>query len=153
MIQDTTLSYLAGFVDGDGSIGVCLEPKTRGRWGATPFLSISNVNPTVPHLCRLLFGGKCYLRVPKEPSRKPIWKWDARGTRAYQVVAQLYPYLSQKRPQAENLLDFWEYWQRRLKYWRKIPLAFRVLYNRERDEVLGYLARSKDLNQRGIRHN
>ena len=151
MIQDTTLAYLAGFVDGDGSIRVNPKRTRPESMSATCSISVSNTHPQIPHLLKLLFGGNLCLTQYKTPNSKPVWRWRLFGVQAANMVRLIYPYLVRKRLQAENLLDFEDYRQRLHQERMTKPPGQQGYTREQRYSFLNYATRSKELNAFGRR--
>ena len=93
------MAYVAGFIDGEGNIGVSYFKST-----GTYYLHI-----TVPQTHRkplevLLetFGGNIWNRpIPKNPKHKQQWYWRVTRKLAASVLNELLPYLVLKKEQAE----------------------------------------------------
>jgi len=86
--------WLAGFVDGEGSIGVTSGP---GRLR----LRISNTNEIVLRYIQYLVGG--WISGPKERGKnsKPHWTITISGTKGKTILEKILPFLVIKRKQAE----------------------------------------------------
>jgi len=81
-----TLQWIAGFFDGEGTIGA---------YGKGLTISISQKDRELLDRLQALFGGSIYLRKHK---RFPIWVWQIHQARNVAGLAMtLYPLLSQKR--------------------------------------------------------
>ena len=108
MTNSEELAYLAGFFDGEGSIGV-YESMVKNRPSATTrslvqALRIGVAGTHRESIARLQrrWGGTM---VPENrrtllPNHKLTWYWTVTGSRAKTVLEQLLPYLSVKREQA-----------------------------------------------------
>lgn len=96
------MSYVAGLVDGEGSIGV--YPMKRA---VLPVVSITvtMTDATTIMYLRDLFGMGGAYRIDRVcPGHKPRYTWCLRAKRAEVVLRALLPYLRLKRPQAECAL-------------------------------------------------
>lgn len=94
--------YLAGLLDGEGSIGTT---KTGRRRNVIGRVQIANTDTVLLELLRAEFGGSISVR---KTGAKPGWKpfasiaWTNRG--AQRVLEGTLPYLLVKRSQAELCL-------------------------------------------------
>jgi len=103
-------AYLAGIVDGEGSIYIgafSSNPKT----GTPHYQTNIEVNNTDKGLIEWLvnvFGGRNHFYTPKQTpknSRRPIYRWVATGERVTHLCEIMMPYLVIKRRQAEIMLE------------------------------------------------
>jgi hypothetical protein len=103
-----TLGYLAGFLDGEGTIGISSAfAKGRSRNPSHfPHVMIANADRAVMEWIRDTVGGS--LDVPRPSTHKPHWRpsyrWRLHGRNAETFIDALLPYLRVKRPQAEVVL-------------------------------------------------
>lgn len=95
MTEDQELAYLAGFFDGEGSVGVYGSASRsyhlRASVGGTDERSIRRF---MAH-----FGGTVSFE-PKKNNWRPVWKWAVTGREAKVALRALMPFLSVKREQA-----------------------------------------------------
>jgi hypothetical protein len=94
--------YLAGFVDGEGCIGI---GSTNTSLVLT--LAISQVNLTVLQEIQKDYGG--HLTPCKvKGNRRPAWilRWSSKA--ALSVIEKILPYLIVKKPQAEIAVKEWK---------------------------------------------
>lgn len=86
------LAYLAGFFDGEGSLGHWKSHNTRSF-----MMSVGNTNLEVLQDFQATFGGTV---VPKNSNngfnKKPMWQWRVCGDQAWECYYSLRPYLRQK---------------------------------------------------------
>jgi hypothetical protein len=108
---DAELSYLAGIIDGEGTITV-FHPKSRP---ATVFEQIVTVETTSKILTDWLvihFGGQVYFRerpinLPQGiQSKRSRWKWTLRKSEIDNIVPAILPFLVIKHEQAELMIEF-----------------------------------------------
>lgn len=98
-MTDPNLLYLAGFFDGEGSIGVS---------GGS--LSVRVVNSYRPVLDRFAttFGGSVGLHNAGDEKSRMTWVWRAYGETGEKALRALLPHLVEKRAQAYMGLHFRE---------------------------------------------
>lgn len=105
------MSYMAGFIDGEGCIGVV---KTHGyskrKDDTRPYymVNISATNCVMKplELLKEYFGGFIYNHHKTSKKDKHCWRWQLRAHKAVVAIESLYPYLRVKKPQAELCLEF-----------------------------------------------
>jgi hypothetical protein len=97
----TERAYLAGIVDGEGTVG--FRHPTRER-NPRPFLAVWNTNLTLMRWLESLGGPGIYAR--KSPiARKTCYGWSLSGARdLYIVLTAIRPYLRIKRDNADAVL-------------------------------------------------
>ncbi len=90
MIDETTKAYIAGLIDGEGSI--MLLATHQGKW-RTPTVSLSSTTRELVDLLREQYGGTIVSHKTYEDHHKPHWSWRVRYNKALLVCADLLPYL------------------------------------------------------------
>lgn len=102
------LSYLAGVIDSDGSIGIKRSTyHMRVRGDATvPIFSetihCKQVQPEAVTLLKQTFGGNLRLETPSATRGKPLYAWMVHSAMAGRALVLLRPYLRIKARQADN---------------------------------------------------
>ena len=106
-----SLEYIAGFVDGEGTITI-RKYRTRNSirgYSYNLYFAVSNTNPEVLKAMRDVVGAGCVTRSNKFKN-KPHWKecfhWKAHSRKAAIIIEKLLPYLIIKKPQAQLALKF-----------------------------------------------
>lgn len=102
----TELAYLAGFIDGEGSINI-----SKGRWkkmqrGYALGLTVKQVDPRPLQLLAARFGGKVFRVVPTQPRRLVHHRWGIAANQAERAIRALRPHLIVKADQADLALGF-----------------------------------------------
>jgi hypothetical protein len=99
-LSDIDLAYLAGIIDGEGtiSVGYGRSPHSRNPT-LTCRLSVGNTSRELIGWLET-FGGRAYLGRTKMANAKPYWTWVLLGRPAMDLVARIAPYLRIKRAQA-----------------------------------------------------
>lgn len=101
-------AYVAGFFDGEGSLGIT-RTIAHGKYvGYHGVIQISQTNFEVLEFIKEEWGGT--LDITKRKNEKSYWKkcWRLRmgGKKIYKFLKDILPYLIVKRPQAELYLKF-----------------------------------------------
>lgn len=101
---ETDLAYLAGFIDGEGSITI-FSSQARGRRRDNLRFDIYNTDETVLLWIMQVFGG----RVHTIPRSRRDWKqehvWTAGPRQAACILTACLPYLKLKKRQAELFIQ------------------------------------------------
>lgn len=146
MSEQEVLAYIAGIVDGEGSIIITKAQRKENRAGCRfiPMLVITNTHKGVLDFIVEKTGyGKVQPRNEKTMERfgwksnKLAWRWDVKHQQVGEVVKKLLPYLIIKKHQAENLLEF-------LNLFEEIPSNY--FEQEDLDLQFKYFIRSKELN-------
>jgi hypothetical protein len=99
--------YLAGIVDGEGSIGIDVG-KPRGRMRSPNHflrLQISNTYAPLIRWIEARFGGRA---TPQRGLRlRTCWQWVEHGQAAVDLLRRIQPYLIVKQQQTRLALEFW----------------------------------------------
>lgn len=98
-MTEVELAYIAGFVDGEGSISIYRRAKDT----YTPYLSVSNTNLEVLEYINHVLGDTGYLIKMKmpNPKHKTAWKLRFDSVKCNAILKLLLPYLRLKHRQAE----------------------------------------------------
>jgi hypothetical protein len=102
MPDQSALSWLAGFIDGEGYIGV---RSTQGWYALS--LTIGNTHLRSLERCIEIapgFGGP--YTDKRVPPRRPSWRVTIQGKKAKELLEALYPHLVTKKQQAAIGLVF-----------------------------------------------
>ena len=119
-LRNTTLAYLAGFIDGEGYIGI-RKGKRKGCVNLVYWCEMRAVNTRIAplELLRATFDGMIYLRRGRKHNWKDQWHWVAPLSTIQTILTALLPYLIIKKEDAELLLRF--YRDRTLTQDRSLP--------------------------------
>ena len=90
---DTTLAYIAGFIDGEGSIVIGRKYNIAVVAG--------QVDPRPLHLINRLYPGHLRWIARKHLGWSDYWHLTVHGTVALRMIRDILPYLVLKREQAE----------------------------------------------------
>lgn len=122
MSNEMILNYLAGFVDGEGSLMIrksnyrITNPKYNDCKNSqySPRIGVKNTCEEPLIILKKMFGGhlqlnkKIYPSVSGFKSNKPLYVYNAEHNIAYLIAEALYPYLIVKKRQAETILKLRE---------------------------------------------
>lgn len=108
---DCVDSYVAGLLDGEGTITITkrqpyvrLKERNPRFWG---LISIANTNLLVLRLIQSRYGGKVYRK--HGGCHHPVYAVEWKERTALSLLRILSPFIRIKRPQAQELQEFYEY--------------------------------------------
>ena len=158
-----SLEYLAGFIDGEGSLGI--ERINNGKpklykWLPTgpPKLyyrspehtirvQVSNTNLGGLKVIQEAYGGSLTaMKAPNRPRNKQAYKLTWNSRRAEKLLTLVGPYLVLKRPQYLLLMEFILHREKN----RRVGGTNGRLDPRTIEVRDGFVRRLKDLNRRGV---
>lgn len=97
-ITEAQASYIAGFIDGEGTINVLVT----GQGKHLVELSIGQIDPRPLLFIQRLCGGTiCTSKQKNRPTSKMIYHWSIRGEGFDAVIKKVSPYLILKKEKAE----------------------------------------------------
>ena len=95
-MNDTTLSYAAGFFDGEGSIIISLQRQYH-----TLNAQVANTHIETLEWLKSTFGGQVYLTKPTKPHHRICGIWRIRSRQAQAFLEAIVPHLKIKKEQAQ----------------------------------------------------
>lgn len=106
---ETEKAYIAGFLDGEGYIGISVH--RRKDWKRPYYTTQINIYNTDIFVLQSMVEnagvGTIYLGHRKErPHHKVIYVWRTTGIKAIELLKELLPYLRVKKEQAELAIRF-----------------------------------------------
>jgi len=108
-ILDIKHAFLAGLIEGDGSIMLKAHKDPRKQRGVTfgMYVKVSNTKKELLDFLKENFGG-CVSKgwQPKGKGRNAIYDWSIGSEDAQVLLLQLYPYLIIKKKQAKLAVKF-----------------------------------------------
>ena len=119
MTRPEQVIWAAGFIDGEGFVGISRGTSRNGRPCHQPMVDVTQARQRAPlDLLVGLFGGRVRLQ---KTSCGPAFNWRVTTEQARLVLLAVLPYLVVKRPQADLLLQYSEtLWVRGGKF-RHVP--------------------------------
>src|SRR5690348_6559177 len=104
MVDPNDLSYMAGFFDGEGTVGIKFIKSSRKVPLHSPYVTVSQVTPGVLRWMREYFGGSIYLKPPSAKGQG-IWCWQLSQRLAINFLKEIQPYLRIKKAEAELVIE------------------------------------------------
>ena len=106
--SETEKAYVAGIIDGEGSFYLgavknISKPYSEKFYSST--LSVEMGCKSVPEWLHNNYGGGLYSRI-RHGRNYEMWIWKANGVLAEKITKEIYPYLVEKRKEAEIFLEF-----------------------------------------------
>lgn len=92
--MSTSLAYLAGIFDGEGTIGFFVGGSKKARQFS---LEVKMTDKPIIDLLQSTLGGSVVFRPREKAHWKDQWKWKVRGEEAWAAYYKLQPYLRLKR--------------------------------------------------------
>ena len=135
-MQDTEYAYIAGFIDGEGSIGLRTSHSSDGR---TPSyvarLRITNTNPDVLNWIHIATGIGLRTVKPNSNNNYQVYEWYVAGLQMKSLLEGILPFLKVKKLQAETLLKFLETVQPKEGQSKKLTSEVIDFRNKLRDDL------------------
>ena len=101
-----TLEYLAGFIDGEGSI-IIRKHQNKNKLSHSLILSIGNTNLDILLLIQKYYGGRICKQKKYSENHTQSFMIRWHGTDAQNILNQIKDYLLIKKGQAEIALAFY----------------------------------------------
>lgn len=96
------MAYIAGLIDGDGSIGIRKTEK-----GLKPLIQLHNSVRQMPEYLKKIFGGTVAFDKPKAEGNRIVWKWMLQGKEGCKnFIEKIMQYLVLKQDSATTMLEF-----------------------------------------------
>lgn len=99
-----TLSYLAGFLDGEGCIQISKTQRKNYNPEYHLSLTASQIHPEPLKMLKYKFGGSIFVR--KSSTGRNLGVWGVSAKQAAKVLEEILPYLVVKKEQAELAILF-----------------------------------------------
>lgn len=110
ILSEVEAAWLAGFIDGEGSIQIKWQRSKRDRHmtSSVASISVSQAEPRTEVLFWLQdkFGGSIasHRSTERNPKHNEAFRWSVTGAAAVKVATEILPYLKLKKRHAEILL-------------------------------------------------
>ncbi len=113
-LKDTDAAYLAGLIDGEGTISIyrCKSTRYVNGFNYRPVVEISNTYKGILEWAHGLIGDG-WLKITNpgnvlKKGHKPLWRFRVSTTDCRWVLPQIRPYLRIKGEQADVLIAYFE---------------------------------------------
>lgn len=110
MVYDYPMSkfiYMAGLIDGEGTIGVSRDHATRNR---VPYLSVSSTTKEIIDWLVENFGGTASVQKVYQDHHKQSWSWKLRNkAQLFELIAQIEPHMLEPAKKARIKMLLTEY--------------------------------------------
>lgn len=142
-----TAAYLAGYIDGEGYLGIILNNKGT-HVSYQPVIKIASVDETTIKWLQESFGGWTHTRK-LGGNQKNAYTWTLAGRKILPFIQPVIPYLKLKKPQAEML-------KRRIQLYDKVGDGKGISGSNFRypdyvmSEIKELYALGRKLNKRGV---
>lgn len=102
------LAYVAGILDGEGTIGISMTKPNQGRVSPSfkIYCAVVMTDPIVPYMLYGMFGGSIHTYPGRQEKHKATTHWRSSGKIAVKVCKCTLPYLKVKHQQAQLAIDF-----------------------------------------------
>ena len=99
-----TLAYLAGLIDGEGTITVTYHTPRKGKHKyLTLWVKVANTDARMTEWIKSALSG--WITVYHRPPYKICYVWGDTGQRAASILRAVYPYLITKKEQAKLAIE------------------------------------------------
>lgn len=104
--EDLIMAYVAGLIDGDGSLSLIRENRVNG-FKYYPCIQLSNVFEEMVTFLHDTFGGIKKIKSRQTHSKKTQYVWNVRGLESCKnVLLKILPFLVLKQRQGQKLLNY-----------------------------------------------
>jgi hypothetical protein len=116
------LAWLAGIMDGEGSIFIMKQQRTdrERQYNYILRISVQSTDGIMAQECLKISGeGACFDAPTTKENQSNTYKWQVSGKRAKHVLQSLVPFMRVKKEQAQVAIDFQETTK---KHWRQMTV-------------------------------
>lgn len=105
-LDTSKYEYLAGFIDGDGSISIVSEKQVTPYY--CPKVAVYNTDFRIVENLRKEFGGNIIIKSPKKSGHKIPYEWRLKGKSAFELLEKCHNFLVIKKSQANLCLALYD---------------------------------------------
>jgi len=132
-LTDLHNAYVAGILDGEGSISIVATNK-----GTLDLrINVANSNKELLSVLQSCYGGSVFLHRKSDSNHKPVWRWQLSGNATRVVFDDVRPYCIVKRRRVLLGLAFLETPKEESEKRAKITAALRFLNRKGPTRSLG----------------
>lgn len=153
-VDPLILAYLAGFFDGEGTIGVLRIPKKSGAVGFTLRCGVTQTSLPVLEKYRGIFGGRISKKGDRRPNPNwaPAWVWIISGGAAVRFLETIQPYIILKASQIPIALRFFKEFHPLVRARQKRPRVATQIGEQARAELMAlHQGRGRDYTRKATR--
>jgi hypothetical protein len=92
--NDTNLAWLAGIIDGEGSVCFCRTHKNRNR---TPQLVAASTTLDILQHVKSIAGGTIIRKKVYAEHHKPSWTWSLTGPPSLSIMEAILPFMHEPK--------------------------------------------------------
>ena len=154
-LTKTQISYLAGIIDGEGTITTTKSSGSIG--GLTPLVSVANTDKKLIDWLKENIGGNVTASQPKNKNWKLKYRWYLYSVLDVSIIIKMiFPYLIIKKKNAHRVLTFCNWRLKLSKESRKKPIVYprksngdfaktkKIVYNlKDKKELEGFKKNDK----------
>lgn len=101
--MDTSIAYIAGVMDSEGSFSITWNKHQATTAG---IVSIANTNLPLLEYVKGQFGGTIYVQSRRHPGARTVcYAWQPSGGKMEAFIRAIHPYLRCKAEQADIMLE------------------------------------------------
>lgn len=157
-LDETEKAYIAGFMDGEGSISLGKDyPRVNGHKTKIQYnlvVSMCNTNKEIVEWFKQELGGSITIRKwTKGKNHKQAYQWNLKSNQAIDFLKEILSYLKIKKQQAELAIEFQKHKREIVnqKLWIKSQIkGGHTLSDKELQYREDIWLKMRELNQRGI---
>jgi len=130
--MDLILAYYAGFVDGEGYIGIKKDCKDKKRGYSCIYsekVSVACNSELIIRSFNDIVVGGIYKHKPSKLSKHPYWSWEVSNEKARTFLKLIHPYLKIKKLEADLVLALGKNKERNKKRNRVTPKDLEIRDN------------------------
>lgn len=103
-MSSTEAAWLAGFLDGEGSVSVSLGGRD-GKYRTWKLSAPNTAKRSLEKCLKITGAGSIVVKYEKTEQRKKLWQWQVQAQREIRdTLIQVLPYLVIKHKQAKRFL-------------------------------------------------
>ena len=113
-MEQKDLGYLAGIIDGEGSISINCLTRLNNTKNYRAYVSVTNTNNELLLVCKALLEELAEkplsVQLIDQRGRRPVYRLREQSKRGvHKILLAVLPYLVAKKKQAEEVLNFLEF--------------------------------------------
>jgi len=111
-MTDLEKAWLAGFIDGEGCIGLQCQ-STHGKKYYGVRIQITQTSPgVIRHVAKITGVDRICKSKRLGSKQADAWRWDSDMKDSEQILMAILPYLVRKKEVAELALEFIDFWKK-----------------------------------------